>query len=120
MNRQEAVSTSGVYGRKLAAGLEALKLTGLRDERSNTMGETRTRERVREVLARGRDKLLASPGAVGVGVGKKSLDDEEYVIVVYLESEPGEDSETVVVEDVPVVFRVIGKIGLQPKEGVHR
>jgi len=120
VNRQEAISTSGVYGRKLAGGLGALKLTSLCDERSNTMGETRTREHVREVLARCRNKLLASPGAVGAGVGKNSLDDEEYVIVVYLESEPGEDSETVVVEGVPVVFRTIGKINLQPNEGVDR
>lgn len=78
------------------------------------MGETRTREHVREVLAKHREELLASPGAVGVGVGKQSLDDEDYVIVVYLESEPSEDSEPVLVEDVPVVFRVTGQIKLQP------
>lgn len=81
------------------------------------MGKTRTREYVREVLTRHREALMASPGTVGVGVGKRSLDDEQYVIVVYLETEPSEDPEPAAVEDVPVVYRVTGRIDLQPGEG---
>lgn len=113
MRRHEIGSASSVFGRKLDAGLAALQLTGRCDERSKTMGEARTRERVREVLARHREELLAAPGAVGVGIGKKSPDDEEHVIVVFLESEPVEDPAPAAIEDVPVIYRVTGHINLQ-------
>ena len=81
------------------------------------MGQKRTREYVREVLTRHREALMASPGAVGVGVGKQSPDDEEYIIVVYVATEPPEDPEPVAVEDVPLVYRVTGPIDLQPGKG---
>ncbi|MEO1084841.1 MAG: hypothetical protein AAFY88_11420 [Acidobacteriota bacterium] len=77
-----------------------------------------SKERAQEVLTRHRDALMARPGAVGVGVGKRELHDEDYVIVVYLASPESDAGAEVSVDGVPVVFRVTGRIHPQQR-GVH-
>lgn len=106
----------------LAAGLAAVVFAGAcvgggtrADETSHS--ETSARgalprdlQSVRTLLARHRDELTARYGAVGLGVGRESLDDDEYFLVVYLppsaEKPPGDVS----IETVPVLFEITGRI----------
>lgn len=78
----------------------------------------RTRSEVREVLERHKTELMESHGATGAGIGKEDPTDEDYLIVLYLESEDSLPEEEVVVEGVPVLFRITGRIGLQRKREV--
>ncbi|MEM1177716.1 MAG: hypothetical protein AAGM22_05195 [Acidobacteriota bacterium] len=84
---------------------------------ASEMGEEKpaTRERVRAVLLRQREVLMALDGALGVGLGKKDFRDKDYVIVVYLASDVDEPQDPVTVEGVPVVFRVTGRIEPQQR-----
>lgn len=81
-----------------------------RFETSDRRDLRRDLESVRTLLARHRDELTARYGAVGLGVGRESLDDDEYFLVVYLppsaEKPPGEVS----IESVPVIFEITGRI----------
>ena len=77
--------------------------------------KVRTRESVREVLARHRDQLIDRYDAVGVGLGKQNIHDEDYVIVVYLAAPRRQSVDDVRVEGVPVVFRVTGRIHPLPR-----
>lgn len=85
-----------------------------------TKEETTRREQVKQVLDRHRERLMAEPGVIGVGVGKRSKHDEDLVIVVYLESQMNAEPPTHSVEGVSVVYRVVGGIGLQSKKGAER
>lgn len=64
---------------------------------------------VRAVLERHKQEILRSYNAVGVGVGKDEEVPESYVIVVYLESADARPNLPVVVDGVPLRFKITGQ-----------
>jgi len=74
------------------------------------VSDARSQAFVTAVLDRHRDAIVRDFGAIGSGVGKRRLDDAEYVIVVYLREPRAHPAEPVSIEGIPVEFVVTGEI----------
>lgn len=74
------------------------------------MSEVRSQAFVSQVLDRRRDAIVRDFDAIGCAVGKQRLNDDEYVIVVYLRAPRAAPAEPVSIEGIPVVFVVTGEI----------
>ena len=81
------------------------------------MKEVKGLEEIREILARKKQIIMKSFGAVGIGIGKEQMQDDHYVIVVYLESAEAIPREAKLIEGVPIKFKVTGRIHLQSNSG---
>ena len=74
------------------------------------MSDVRSQAVVSEILDRHRDQIVRDFNAIGSGVGKRQLDDDAYVIVVYLRTPRMASAEPVFIEGIPVDFVVTGEI----------
>jgi hypothetical protein len=65
---------------------------------------------VSAILDRHRDEIVRDFGAIGSGVGKRRLEDADYLIVVYLREPRPHPAAPVSIEGIPVEFVVTGEI----------
>lgn len=77
------------------------------------MVDTKNLQSVSDYLQAHKDKIISAYNANGVGVGKMKPDDEEYVIVVYINSEQQIPKAPVILDKVPLKFEVTGSFKLQ-------
>ena len=67
---------------------------------------------VRDYLVRNKERIIDDYNAEGVGIGKMDLDDDAYVIVVYLSDRPVSPENPVKMDGVSFKFEVTGKFVL--------
>lgn len=70
-------------------------------------------ESVREYFNQHKSEIIERFNAAGAGIGKKDASDEDYIIVVYLDTKDKLPTKSVVLDEIPVVFEVTGRFELQ-------
>ena len=81
------------------------------------MVDTTNLQSVLDYFQAHKDEIIQTYHAVGAAVGKAELNDERYVIVVYLKDKQQLPQELVVLDNIPLKFEVTGTFNLHSKLG---
>ena len=72
------------------------------------MVDTKNLQDVLHYFQAHKEEIINTYHAVGAGVGKASLSDEDYVIVVYLADKQHLPKELVISDNIPLKFEITG------------
>jgi hypothetical protein len=81
------------------------------------MVDTKNLQNVLDYFQAHKDEIINTYHATGAAVGKANLNDDDYVIVVYLKDKQQEPKESVVIDNIPLKFEVTGVFNLHQKLG---